>query len=284
MDVVCLGEVIVDMIAMDRDKTLEQTAGFYKFPGGATANVAVGICRLGGTSGFWGALADDAFGRFLKNSLKTEGVDVSAMKQRPRERTVIGFIAVKSDQTKDVIFYRDFESEMFLAPEEINEQTLSQSLIFHFGIICLRTPLKTQTTLKCLELAKKHGSFVSLDVNYRAHAWESREMAYNQLVRALPNVDLLKMADEEFPLLFGIPITEQKAEEILKKGPCALVISHGARGATVFTEKIKLTVPGFKINAVETTGAGDAFTASLLVQISNVLKQGKSIDTLSSKE
>jgi fructokinase len=279
-DVICLGEAIVDLIAIDQNSSLSDTRGFYKFPGGATANVAVGICRMGASSGFLGAISSDPFGTFLKKSLEKEGVDISRMKVHKEEKTVFGFISVKNDQTKEVIFYRDPESEMFLSRDEIDTDFFNDTQIFHFGIICLRTLLKKQTTLKCLKIARDKGLTVSFDTNYRPHAWESGKMALSCFMEVIDKVDILKIADEEWPLFFGRKHTDEDATKLLDKGVKMVIVSRGPEGATLYTPDFKLQVPGFSVKVMETTGAGDAFMACLLAQITKKLKDKKKISSL----
>jgi len=279
-DIICLGEVIVDLVAMDRDTGLKDTRGFFKFPGGATANVAVGISRLGGKSGFLGAVSDDPFGEFLRKSLDDEGVDTSRMRSRHGEHTVFGFIGVKSDQSKEVIFYRQPHAEMFLSPGELDPEYFDGARIFHFGIICLRTDQKFETTMKCLEFARNRNLPVSLDTNYRPHAWPSAAFALERLRKILPMVTVFKIAEEEWPLLFGGEPDDQEIRDILETGVRVVIISRGPRGATVITPSYRETIPGFAIPAAETTGAGDAFTACCLERLAGFDNPGSGIQQL----
>jgi len=283
-DVVCMGEVIVDMIATDRDAGLDGTRGFDKFPGGATANVAVGVCRMGGSSRFLGVVADDPFGRFLIDALLKEGVDVSRMRRRTGERTVIGFIALRSDQTKEVIFYRDPQSEMFLTPDELTPDAFCDSLFFHFGIICLSTEAKLAATRKALQIARVNNLLISFDVNFRPHAWQSSALAFDRLMEALPSVDILKMAEEEIPLLFGGEAEEGAVQKILAMGVKAIIISRGADGATLVTPGLCMSSSGFPVKAAETTGAGDAFIAAVLVSLTQKRREGKAIHDITKSE
>lgn len=283
-DVVCLGEVIVDMIATDRDAGLDGTRSFDKFPGGATANVAVGVCRMGGSSRFLGVVANDAFGRFLIDALLKEGVDVSRMRRRAGERTVIGFIALRSDQTKEVIFYRDPQSEMFLTPDELAPDAFCNSVIFHFGIICLSTKAKLAATRKALQIARMNNLLTSLDVNYRSHAWQSSALARKRLIEVLPSVDILKMAEEEIPLLFGGEMEEGAVQKILAMGVKAIIISRGANGATLVTHSLRMSSAGFPVRAAETTGAGDAFIAAVLVSLTKKRREGKTLQEITKGE
>ena len=283
-DVICLGEVIVDLIAMDKDVGLAGTKGFYKFPGGATANVAVGVSRMGAKGGFMGVVSDDAFGDYLKNSMDAENVDVSQIRLRKGERTVVGFIAVRSDHAKDVIFYKDHDSEMFLSAEELNPEFFAASSIFHFGIICLRTEHKRRTTLRALEIAGDKGLSVSFDVNYRSHAWPSQEMAQERFHEVLDYVDILKIAEEEWPLLFGEEENPESAQKIINRGVKALVISRGENGSTIVTPDFRENVPAFSIEAIETTGAGDAFTACMLSGLAKILRSDRKIEDIEKPE
>lgn len=284
-DVVCLGEVIIDMIAMDSDVGLGGTRAFYKSPGGATANVAVGVCRLGGSSRFLGVVADDPFGRYLLNALNEEGVDTAFMKSRAGERTVVGFIARNSDQSKEVIFYRDPHSEMFLLPEEITPEAFENAQILHFGIICLRTDQKLSTTQKAVQMAREKGMIISFDLNYRPHAWQSRQFARERLFSMLGQIDILKMAEEELPLLFDDNDEKSVVNMMLEKGVNIVIISRGERGSSLFRKEFKIDAPPFHVKAVETTGAGDAFMAGMIVEIAGRNSgQGSPRDNFLSKD
>ncbi|HOE64638.1 MAG TPA: carbohydrate kinase [Candidatus Sumerlaeota bacterium] len=274
-DVVCLGEVIIDMIAMDSDVGLGGTRAFYKSPGGATANVAVGVCRLGGSSRFLGVVADDPFGRYLLDALKTEGVDTAFMKTRSGERSVVGFIARNSDQSKDVIFYRDPQSEMFLLPDEINLNMFDSAQILHFGIICLRTEQKLSATQKAVQMAREKGLLISFDLNYRPHAWPSCQFAQERLLTILSQIDILKMAEEELPLLFPQMNEKTAIDMLLEKGVNIVIISRGERGSSLFRKEFKIDSPPFRVEAVETTGAGDTFMAGMLVGITKKNTRGE---------
>ena len=131
MDVICLGELLVDMFPAELGRPLAQVSAFRPKPGGAPANVAVAARRLGKTSAFIGKVGDDAFGHHLAGVLETEGVDVSGMRYDRQARTAMAFIAMPDENNYDILFYRNPGADMRLRADELDERLLRQAEIFH---------------------------------------------------------------------------------------------------------------------------------------------------------
>ncbi len=283
-DIVCLGELLIDMVASKEGATLEETPGFLRAPGGAPANVAVGISRLGKSSGFIGCVGADHFGRFLRHCLEQEKVDTTYLTESRKARTTLAFIAVRPDQAKEIVFYRHPGADMFLSPDDISEEYISTARIFHFGSISLIDEKPRAATLEALEFARRHNLFVSYDPNYRKDLWSSKELARQQIRSVIDKVDMVKISEEEWELVTGTPDLEQGAATLFKEGVGLVVVSRGERGAYFATPKGGRYVNGYRVQVVETTGAGDAFVAALLVRLLEHLEQGRRPAELSHDE
>ncbi|MCD6385323.1 hypothetical protein J7M23_06055 [Candidatus Sumerlaeota bacterium] len=280
VEVICLGELLIDMISTDVDASLEESSGYVRAPGGAPANVAVGISRLGRRSGFIGCVGNDHFGRFLFNCLKGESVDVSHLVLTERARTTLAFTALRTDQAKEIIFYRNPGADMFLSPEHIEEDYLRQASIFHFGSISLIDPMPERATLKSIEIARKNGLYISYDPNYRPTLWESPEKAREKIWSVMDRVDVAKISEEEWEFVTGTKDLDRGVEMIFKKGVKLVVVSQGENGAYYATPRFSGQVPGYKVAVVETLGAGDAFVSALLVRLLEAKYDGEQIESL----
>ena len=138
-DVICFGEALIDFVSTETGVALTDAPGFEKAAGGAPANVAVGLARLGVSTGFMGKVGDDPFGHFLYGVLQREGVDVSAMRFSVTARTALAFVSLKDDGDRDFMFYRHPSADMLVTPEELDEDLLRAAQVFHFGSISLIT-------------------------------------------------------------------------------------------------------------------------------------------------
>ncbi len=134
-EVVCMGELLVEFVSTQANVSLADAPGFIKAPGGAPANVAVALQRLGLSAGFVGKVGDDPFGVYLRQSLEADGVDTRVLLVDQRARTTSVFVAVWDDGHKDLCFYRNPGADMLLAPAEIGSELLEGVRCFHFGSI-----------------------------------------------------------------------------------------------------------------------------------------------------
>jgi len=202
MDIVCLGEVLVDMFPAELGRPLAEVSGFRPKPGGAPANVAVAAARLGAESGFIGKVGDDAFGHHLASVLEAEGVEVSGMCYDQEARTGLAFIAMPDVNTYDILFYRNPGADMRLRADELDREMLQRARAFHFGALSLIQEPSRTATLEALRIAREAGALISFDVNYRADLW-SKEEAYERVMATIPSVDLLKINEVEVQILGG---------------------------------------------------------------------------------
>jgi len=265
-DVICLGELLIDFCATARDVSLAQAPGFTKAAGGAPANVAVAVQRLGGTSGFIGAVGRDGFGDFLAGVLAEEGVDTAGLVRRDDTRTPLAFVAVRSDGAGDFFFYHDAG----LAPlraDDVHAGYLAPAEALHFGSISRIVPEARAATDKARQIAREHGLLVSYDPNYRPRLWPDAKTARRRIREGFEGVTVAKVSREEGSFILGTDDFDRGASELLAAGIDMIVRSEGADGARFATPRARGRVAGFRVASVEFTGAGDAFVGSLLTDL-----------------
>ena len=266
MDIVCLGELLIDMFPAELGCSLVEVSAFQPKPGGAPANVAVAAARLGAQSAFIGKVGDDAFGHHLASVLSEEGVDVSGMRYDREARTGIAFIAMPDENSYDILFYRNPGADMRLQADELDRALLEQARAFHFGSISLIQEPSRGSTLEAARIAREAGSLVSFDVNYRPDLW-SREEAKRRVLSTIPQVDLLKVNEVEAEILTGSADPAISSQELLTLGPDLCVVTLGPEGSFFRVAGGGEAVPPFRVKTVDATGCGDAFVAGLIVQL-----------------
>lgn len=271
-DVLCLGELLIDFVPTVSGVSLLEAPAFQKAPGGAPANVAVGLARLGATSGFLGKVGDDAFGHFLAGTLEQAGVDVSQLRFSQQARTMLAFVSLRADGERDFMFYRHPSADMLYSPEEVPAAYIQSAKIFHFGSISLISEPARSATLRAADIALQAGLLVSYDPNLRLNLWPGADAARKGLMLGWSYAGLIKVSAEELAFLSGQNLGETPELEALRSaarslwftGLKLLVVTLGPGGSAWITPQAAGRVPGFAVKPVDTTGAGDGFVAGLL--------------------
>lgn len=263
--VICLGEALIDFIPLDGDHLT-----YKKAPGGAPANVAAGIAKLGGKSTFIGKVGDDVLGHFLIETLTDFGVDVSSMVLTDEVRTGVTFVTLEPSGERDFSFYIDPSADRFLQKEELDPAVFAGQKIFHFGSISLISEPAKSATLHAAALAKNKGMLTSYDPNLRLSLWDSAEQAKETILAALPYVDLLKMSEEELLFLSGCDTLEEGMNQ-LPDLPL-IVVTLGEEGSLYRFQGETGRVPAMDCKVVDTTGAGDAFVSGFLYSLNESQK------------
>lgn len=266
--VFCIGELLIDFVAEKQGNDLSRATHFTKKAGGAPANVACAISKLGGKSIFLGCVGDDPFGQFLLGVLKTEGVDVS-MAQLSKTFTTLAFVSLAEDGERDFVFSRGADKELEYDP------TLRKSLkgnILHLG---------AATALLGGSLEKAYGKylfdgltkdmFISFDPNFRSDLWKENEEQF--IKKCMPFIEkshLCKFSLEEAQLLSGKNDVNQACDFFHKMGAKIITVTLGKEGTLLSLTDSKKLIPSIEVSPVDTTGAGDAFIGCLLYQISDL--------------
>jgi len=247
MKIVCVGEILVDLIGQE-NAGLKHNPEFSKRSGGAPANVAVAASRLEADVQMAATVGNDEFGEFLRHKMQEEDVDISNLRKTGQHSTTLAFAALDEDAKPEFSFYRG-------ADQKINSNQLDIELdsedIVHIGSLPFTDSETAETVLEFLESTE---ATVSFDPNLREDLLNSR---YEETLRSvIEHVDVLTAADEELEFFGGLEKIREKIEEI--------IITRGAEGAEIFTEDESHFVASEDVEVVDTTGAGDALTGAYL--------------------
>lgn len=277
VDIVCMGELLAEFVATKNNVSLEDAPGFIKAPGGAPANVAVALQRLGMSSAFIGKVGDDPFGRFLRRALEADGVDTRALLADPQARTTAVYVTVWDDGHKDLCFYRNPGADMLLHPAEINENVFDGARGFHFGSITFIDEPSASAQRRALEIAHARGLMISYDPNYRPTLWPSEPLARQVIQDSFRYCHLAKVSQEEWEVATGCADLDAGIHTVLDWGVELLVVSRGPDGALAATRDYRIELPAFPVDVVETTGAGDGFMAAMITCLLPAREQASSL-------
>ena len=284
VDIICLGEVLIDMFSTEVGLPLEKAPGFLPVPGGAPANVTIGLARLGVDVALISKVGDDPFGRLLQNTLSQNGVDISQLKVDRNSRTTLAFISIREDGERDFCFYRNPGADMMLSAEEISEEFIKTVRVFHYGSISTISEPSYSATLEALEYAKKYGLVISYDPNLRLSLWKSKDQAKQRITEGLNNSDLVKVNTEELEFITGTSELKRGTDNLLEYGPKIVVVTQGDKGSFFNNRRTCGFVESYKVHAVDTTGCGDGFIAGILAKFLQKIKQGENVFALDGKE
>ncbi len=264
VDVVCLGEMLIDFVPASSRAMLSEAAEFKKAAGGAPANVAVGAVRLGASCAFMGKVGDDPFGRFLVQTLSSAGVDCQAVAFSKEAHTGLAFVSLRPDGEREFLFYRDPSADMLFSRADVDRDVIRSAKILHFGSIGLIAEPSRDATLYAVELAKELGVTISYDPNLRLALWPDPETAREVIRRGWNAANIVKIGEEEVEFLTGQADPLEAVRSLWHPGLRLVAITRGRAGCTFVTPDFVGHAPGVAVKAVDTTGAGDAFMGGLL--------------------
>lgn len=264
--IVCFGEILVDMLAQP-PATPESPRAFLQYAGGAPANVAVAVARLGGRSHFVGMLGRDMFGEFLSECLIDEGVATDGVVWTDRAKTALAFVALDDTGERSFSFYRPPAADLLFRADDFQAASFEDPGYFHVCSNSLTEAAIAEATYAGMQRARDAGAVVSMDLNLRAVLWPGDVDPMPWLWRALELADLVKLAREELEYLAS-PYDADGEAAVLKRlfdahARC-VVITDGAAPIRWYTPQEQGRVTGYRVDAVDTTGAGDAFVGGLL--------------------
>ena len=266
-DIVCFGDLLIDFVPTESGLAMTEVPAFKKAPGGAAANVAVGLARLGIASAFIGKVGDEAFGHFLAQTLADDGVDISALRLDSRARTALAFVTLQANGERDFLFYRHPSADMLFTPGEVDLNVIETARIFHFDSISLAAPQPRETAIFAADHAKAQGKLISYDVNLRLPLWDNEIDARREIKEGLKRADLVKLSDDELEFLTGSREPAEFMNDLWHDGLSLAIVSLGANGCALLTPRGTVNVPSIEVTPVDTTGAGDAFVSGLLAAI-----------------
>lgn len=264
-DIVAIGEVLIDLTQTGMNQL--GVGQYAANPGGAPANLAVAASRLGARTAFVGKVGRDAFGNYLRTVLNENHVDTTGLLTDEREHTTLAVVSVDETGERSFTFYRDPSADVNLDAREIPEDLLKNTRVLHFGSVSLTAEPARSATLYAAKKARENGCLVSYDPNYRSSLWESPEEAIREMKDALPLCDILKISDEELPLLTGTDDPVEGSRILAGLGIRLIFITLGANGAFFRLGEDTGSVPGIKVKVGDTNGAGDTFFGAALSKL-----------------
>ncbi|KNA23999.1 hypothetical protein SOVF_020170 [Spinacia oleracea] len=266
--IVSFGEMLIDFVPDEAGVSLGESRGFIKAPGGAPANVACAITKLGGTSAFIGKVGDDEFGKMLVDILEKNGVNTEGVCFDKDARTALAFVTLKHNGEREFMFYRNPSADMLLKPSELNLDLIKQAKVFHYGSISLITEPCRSAHMEAMKAAKEAGVTLSYDPNLRVALWPSPESAREGIMSIWKEADIIKVSDEEVEFLTkGDASKEEVVKTLWFDGLKLLLVTDGEEGCRYFTKDFKGSIQGYSVKTVDTTGAGDAFVGSFLYSL-----------------
>ena len=282
LDVITIGRASVDLYGAQIGGRLEDMRSFNKYIGGSPTNIACGAARLGLKSGLITRVGDEHMGRFVREQLQREGVNVDGVATDPERLTALAFLGIRNEDQFPLIFYRENCADMALSVDDIDEDHIASSRAVVVTGTHLSHPRTKAAVLKALELARKHGLRSGLDIDYRPNLWgvaghgdgESRFVESRKVTAKLQSTlhlfDLIVGTEEEFHIAGGSTDTLEALRAVREISKATLVCKRGAAGAVAFEGAIPHSLddgqsgPGFPIEVFNVLGAGDGFFAGLL--------------------
>ncbi|WP_394145241.1 aminoimidazole riboside kinase [Vibrio atypicus] len=253
------GDAVVDLIP-------ETNSTYLKCPGGAPANVAVGIARLSGQCRFFGRVGNDPLGRFISEVLRVEGVDTSQLRLDDNQRTSTVIVDLDHEGERTFTFMVKPSADQFMTEDDI--PTFNKGEWLHCCSIALANEPSRSATLKALKSIKSVGGYVSFDPNLREEVWQEPEQIRTVVMQAIRLADVIKFSEEELLFLTECDTLESGLLALEPLRLPLILVTLGANGSMMIVEGQREHIPSQKVQAIDTTGAGDAFVSGLLAYLS----------------
>ena len=263
-DVVALGELLIDFT--ENGISGQGNPVYEANPGGAPCNVLSMLNRLGHQTAFLGKVGNDIFGRQLRSTVESAGINVEGLLTDEDVRTTLAFVETKPDGDRDFSFYRNPGEDMMLREEEVRDDIIAAGKIFHFGTLSMTNEPVRSATKHAIAVAKENGALISFDPNIREPLWKDMEEAKEQTAYGLSVCDILKISDNEIQWFSGKEDYTEGIRMLQQTYQIPLILlSMGRDGSRAYYKNMIVEVPAFlQKNTIETTGAGDTFGACCL--------------------
>ncbi len=266
-DVVALGELLIDFT--ENGRSSQGNPVYEANPGGAPCNVLAMLSKAGKKTAFIGKVGRDIFGNRLKTVLEEVGIDISNLVMDEKIHTTLAFVETFPDGDRDFSFYRNPGADMMLKEEELNEELLKDTKLFHFGTLSMTHEEVRRATKKAIAVAKENGAMISFDPNLRPPLWSSLENAKEQVAYGLSQCDILKISDNEIQWFTGETDYDAGIGKLKKEFDIPLILlSMGKEGSRAYYKDLRVeAAPFLQENTIETTGAGDTFAGCCLYHV-----------------
>lgn len=265
IDVTALGEILIDFTPEGESE--DGYPIYIANPGGAPGNVLVSLAQLGKKTEFIGCVGKDQFGKQLEQTLQHKNVNTSGLVYSDIH-TTLAFVHLDETGDRSFSFCRNPGADMMLTKESLQLKLISNSKILHVGSISMTDEPSREATLTALKYAKDHHVSVSFDPNLRPPLWENLEEAKKNIKKVMRYADVVKVSQEELEFLTDEKDIQYAAFKLYSEYDLSLLfVTVGEKGSYLFYKGQSVFVPGFEVEAIDTTGCGDAFFAGVLYQI-----------------
>jgi fructokinase len=279
-NVLCFGEALIDMLALPPDGDAPRT--FAQHAGGAPANVAVAVARLGGDARFVGMLGEDMFGAFLLDSLREAGVATDGIVRTATAKTALAFVALDPWGERSFSFYRPPAADLLFRESHFRDEDFVAAAAFHACSNSMTEPEVAEATLAGMRRAGTSGAVVSFDLNLRPMLWAVDAQPLPWLWRALALADVVKLSREELGYLVDASQADEATviERLWQGRTRLLVVTDGGQPTAWRTREAAGSISSYRVDPVDATGAGDAFVAGMLCRLVARLEDGDGLDGL----
>lgn len=270
LDVIPLGRIAIDFNPIDYFKPWPECQTFKKYVGGSPANIAVGLSRLGKKVGFIGCVSADQMGDYCVQYFEKEGIDTShIMRAKNGESLGLAFTEILDKDTSSLIMYRDNVADLKLEPEEIDEAYIKSAKLLVISGTALAESPSREAALKAMAYARKNGTVVVFDIDYRAYTWKNMDEVSLYYTIAAKQADIIMGSREEYDLTDRLTYTglddRQTAERWFKENAKIVVIKHGKSGSTAYTQDgAAFSIKPFPVTALKSFGGGDGYGSAFL--------------------
>lgn len=262
-DVIAMGELLIDFTMSGQSEQGNNL--FEACPGGAPCNVLALLNKMGKRTAFLGKVGKDQFGTLLRATLEDVGINTSNLLTDEQVNTTLAFVHTFPDGDREFSFYRNPGADMMLTAEEVDEEFLAKTRLFHFGTLSMTHEGVREATKKALKAAKDKGLLISFDPNLRPPLWSSLELAKEQMEYGFGFCDILKISDNEIQFVSGKEDYDEGIRYLQETYQIPLILlTMGKDGSRAYYKGMRVERAGFQCRTIETTGAGDTFCGSSL--------------------
>jgi fructokinase len=265
--VICLGEVLFDLLANEIGVSREHVTSWTPLPGGAPANVACALVKMGDRSRFIGCVGDDEAGLKLVAKLANEGLDLTGLQHHPTAPTRQVYVIRTADGDRVFGDFGGIATDKFADTQlsEVPSTLFTGADFLLLGTLALAYPSSAASTWQAVEFAEAQGVKIMVDINWRPTFWTSPTLAIPKIQRLLAKADYVKFAREEAELIYS-ETSPQSLSKYLPKA-VGIFVTDGGKVCEYWLNGVAGEQPAFEVAAIDTTGAGDAFVAGLLHQL-----------------
>ena len=262
-DVIAMGELLIDFTMSGQSEQGNNL--FEACPRGAPCNVLALLNKMGKKTAFLGKVGKDQFGTLLRATLEDVGINTSNLLTDEQVNTTLAFVHTFPDGDREFSFYRNPGADMMLTAEEVDEEFLAKTRLFHFGTLSMTHEGVREATKKALKAAKDKGLLISFDPNLRPPLWSSLELAKEQMEYGFGFCDILKISDNEIQFVSGKEDYDEGIRYLQETYQIPLILlTMGKDGSRAYYKGMRVERAGFQCRTIETTGAGDTFCGSSL--------------------